>query len=386
MRILHTGDWHVGKTLYRHQRLDEAAAVLDEVVHIARAGEVDLTLVCGDVFDQFAPSAEAERIVYRTLIALRDTGSSVLVIPGNHDNARRFAAIEDLSGAAGIKIVPEVRRPDAGGIVEFASRDARQTVQVAALPWVAEKRLFGAEEMMGLEGDPSNAYADELAKLLRALCNGFEAGKIHILAGHLFVSGAKIGGGERTLTIGEIFAVDPQGLPPTPQYIALGHVHRPQAVTATPVATRYSGSLLQLDFGEREQEKSVAIVNVDPGRPPEVTTVTLAGGHGLLDVAGTLDELRGMEIDPDAYLRVTLRCDGPSPGLADEVREFLPRALVVQLEYERESADREAGELQRLEPRELFARYYQRRHGAAADDRMLRLFDELFEEVSGAPA
>jgi len=144
--------------------------------------------------------------------------------------------------------------------------------------------------------------------------------------------------------------------------------------------------LLQLDFGEREQEKSVAIVNVDPGRPPEVTTVTLAGGHGLLDVAGTLDELRGMEIDPDAYLRVTLRCDGPSPGLADEVREFLPRALVVQLEYERESGDREAGELRRLEPRELFARYYQRRHGAAADDRMLRLFDELFEEVSGAPA
>src|ERR1700733_1562137 len=149
MRILHTGDWHVGKTLYRHQRLDEAAAVLDEVVQIASDREVDLTLVCGDVFDQFAPSAEAERIVYRTLVALRDTGSSVLVIPGNHDNARRFAAIEGLSGAAGIKIVPEVRRPDAGGIVELASRDAKQTVQVAALPWVAEKRLFGAEEMMG---------------------------------------------------------------------------------------------------------------------------------------------------------------------------------------------------------------------------------------------
>lgn len=386
MRILHTGDWHLGKTLHRHQRLDEAAEVLDEVVQIAREADVDLTLVCGDVFDQFAPSAEAERIVYRALVELRATGSAVLVIPGNHDNARRFAAIEGLSGAAGVLIVPEVRRPDAGGIIEFTSRDGKHVAQVAALPWVPEKRLFGAEEMMGLEGDPSNAYADELAKLLTALCDGFEPGKIHVLAGHLFVSGAKVGGGERTLTIGEIFAVDPQGLPTTPQYIALGHVHRPQAVTAAPVPTRYSGSLLQLDFGEREQEKSVAIVELKPGRPPEVTTFGLKGGRRLLDVAGTLDELRAMEIDPDAYLRVTLRCEGPSPGLADEVREFLSGALVVQLEYERESGGRQPGELQRLEPRELFARYYQDRHGAPADDRMLRLFDELFEEVTSAPA
>jgi exonuclease SbcD len=386
MRILHTGDWHVGKTIYRHQRLEEAAHVLDEVVQIAREDGIDLTLVCGDVFDQFAPSAEAERIVYRTLVALRETGSAVLVIPGNHDNTRRFAAIEGLSGAAGIKIVPEVRRPEAGGLIEFTSRDGKQVAQVAALPWVPEKRLFGAEEMMGLEGDPSNAYADELAKLLRALCQGFEVGKIHILAGHLFVSGAKVGGGERTLTIGEIFAVDPQGLPTTPQYIALGHVHRPQPVNAAPVPTRYSGSLLQLDFGEREQEKSVAIVELAPGRPPDVTTLALKGGRRLLDVAGTLDELRAMEIDPDAYLRVTLRCDGPSPGLADDVREFLPGALVVQLDYERETGGREPGELQRLEPRELFARYYQHHHGAPAEERMLRLFDELFEEVTGAAA
>jgi len=386
VRVLHTGDWHVGKTLHRHQRLDEAAEALDEVVQVAREAEVDLTLVCGDVFDQFAPSAEAERIVYRALVELRGTGSAVLVIPGNHDNARRFEAIEGLSGAAGVVIVPEVRRPAAGGIVRFASRDGRQVAQVAALPWVAEKRLFGAREMMGLEGDPSSAYADELTRLLRALCEGFEPGAVHILAGHLFVSGARVGGGERSLTIGEIFAVDPSGLPTAPQYIALGHVHRPQAVAAAPVPTRYAGSLMQLDFGERDQEKSVAIVDVEPGRPPEVTTRAISAGRRLLDVAGTLDELAAMDIDPEAYLRVTLRCEGPAPGLADEVRELLPRALVVQLEYERESAGRQPGELRRLEPRELFARHFQDRHGAPPADGMLRLFDELLEEVTDAPA
>ena len=99
----------------------------------------------------------------------------MLVIPGNHDNAKRFAAIEQLSDAAGIQVVPDVRRPDAGGIVEVASRDGAQIAQVAALPWVPEKQLFGAEEMMGLEEDPNKAYADELARLLARSVRGFRA-------------------------------------------------------------------------------------------------------------------------------------------------------------------------------------------------------------------
>jgi exonuclease SbcD len=386
MRVLHTGDWHVGKTLRRKQRLDEVSAVLGELVDIARAEAVDVTLVCGDTFDQFAPSAEAERIVYRALVDLRATGSAVLVIPGNHDNAKRFAAIEQLSGAAGIHLVPEVRRPQAGGVVEIGSRDGSQIAQIAALPWVPERSLFGAEEMMGLEEDPNKAYAEELPRLLTALCSTFEAGKIHLLAAHVFVGGSRVGGGERELSVGDIFAIAPQALPNTPQYIALGHVHRPQEVSAAAVPARYAGSLLQLDFGEREQAKSVVLIDVEPGLPAQVRTVPLNGGRKLLDVAGTLDELRSSAVDPEAYLRVTLSCDGPSPGLADDVRAILPRALEVRLDYERAAGTQEPGEVSRLAPRDLFARYYERRHGSSADERLVRLFDELFEEVTGEAA
>jgi exonuclease SbcD len=384
MRILHTADWHVGKTLRRRQRLDEIDRALSEVVAIARAEQVDVTLVCGDLFDQFAPSAEAERIVFRALVDLRETGCAVLVIPGNHDNAKRFAAVERLSGAAGIQIVPEVRRPGAGGIIEIASRDGAQRAQIAALPWVPEKALFGAEEMMGLQEAPNQAYAEVMGQLLARLCDDFEPGKVHLLAAHLFVGGARIGGGERELTIGDLFAVAPQALPVTPQYIALGHVHRPQAIAGSGVPARYAGSLVQLDFGEREQAKSVTVVEAEPGRPAQVRAVPITAGRSLLDVGGTLEELRALDVDPDAWLRVTLQCDGPAPGLADDVREILPGALEVRLDYERLPGEREPGELRRLSPRDQFARYHQDRHGAPADPAVLALFDELLEEVSSS--
>lgn len=386
MRILHTADWHVGKTLHRRQRLEEVDRALQEVVAIAGAQQVDLTLVCGDVFDHFAPSAEAEQIVYRALLGLRAAGGAVLVIPGNHDNAKRFTAVEGLAGAAGVTFVSAVRRPDRGGVVEIASRDGHQVAQVAALPWVPERALFGAEEMMGLEEAPNTAYAEELPRLLHALCAAFRPGTIHLLAAHVFVGGSLAGGGERPLTIGDLFAIPAPSLPVTPQYIALGHVHRPQHVPGAPVPARYAGSLLQLDFGEREQDKSVALIDVEPGRPAQVSTIALRSGRRLLDVAGTLAELQAMEIDGDAFLRVTVRCEGPTPGLADDVRAILPGALEVRLDYERAAGEREPGETRRLSPRELFARYYETRHGTAPDERLTRIFDELLEEVSGAAA
>ncbi len=207
-----------------------------------------------------------------------------------------------------------------------------------------------------------------------------------VLAGHVFVSGARLGGGERELTTGQLFAVSPGALPTTVQYIALGHVHRPQDVPGAATPARYAGSLLQLDFGESEQRKSVTIVEAEPGRPPRTREVALTEGRRLVELRGTLDELTAYQDADDAWLKVELVCDGPQPGLADQVREILPNALEVRLDYPRQDAERRAGELRRLTPRDLFARYYHERHGAPIDDAVSKLFDELLEEVGGAPA
>jgi DNA repair protein SbcD/Mre11 len=387
MKILHTSDWHVGRTLHRRPRLDEVEAALREVTQVAEEEAVDLVLVCGDVFDHAAPSADAERVLYDALLALRATGARVLVVPGNHDNTRRFAAVEELLRAAGIDVVPQIRRPHQGGVLEIPSRNGDVAAQVAVLPWVPERALFGAAEMMGLEEAPHQAYAERVAELVRALCAELDPSKATVLAGHLFVSGARLGGGERELTIGQIYAINPAALPTGVQYIALGHVHRPQDVPGAATPARYAGSLLQLDFGEAEQDKSVTIVELEPGRPARTRERPLSAGLRLRDVRGTLAELRAIESDPASeWLRVTLVCDGPAPGLADEVREALPGALEVRLEYEREDPERHAAELRRLKPRELFERYYANRHGKEPDEAVVKLFDELLEEVSGEAA
>jgi exonuclease SbcD len=383
MRILHTADWHVGKSLARRPRLDEAGAALKEVVAIARDEKVDAVLICGDIYEHLAPSPEAEALVYEALLALEQQQIPVVIIPGNHDAPKRWSAVAPLLKRFSVFVVPEVLRPERGGVVEVKSRDGSTTAQIAALPWVTEQRMISATEMMGLAEAPNQAYADEMARLIKALCGTLDARKCTVFAGHLFVSGSKLGGGERSLTVGQIYGVTPQAMPQV-QYVALGHVHRPQRVPGSAVPARYAGSLLQLDFGEKDQKKSVTVIELAPGKPAGVREIPISAGRQLLDVSGTMEELAAYQaIKDSAFLRATLKCDGPRPGLADEVRDRLPNAIEVRLEYPRNEEDAPPS-LRGMAPREQFAHYYADRYGAPAGEPMLSLFDELIEKAGVA--
>jgi exonuclease SbcD len=384
MRFLHTGDWHVGRTIRRRQRLDETRSVLKEIVGIAEGEAVDAVLVCGDTYETFAPSAEAERIVYDTLLSLTQrVGVPVVLVAGNHDYAKRLTAVQGLLQAVNVHVVAEPLRPDEGGVIEVPSRSGEQQAQIAVLPWITERRLFGAEEMMGLQEEPQKAYAEQIPRLLHELCAHFDQDKVNLLASHLFISGARPGGGERELTIGEIFAITAAALPTTPQYIALGHVHRPQEAPGAPIPTCYAGSPLQLDFGDVGQQRSVTIVDIEPGRPARPRVIPLEKGRRLIDVHVRVDQLENeVGADDDAYARVFLECDGPAPGLVERVQEVLPNAVEVRLVYERDDPERTIADYRAMSPGELFCSYYQKRHGSDPDERLLTLFNELFEEVS----
>jgi DNA repair protein SbcD/Mre11 len=385
MRLLHTADWHVGKAIRGRSRLEESAAALAEVTGIAVDEGVDAVLVAGDVYEQRAAAPEADAIVFETFVRLSEAGIPVVVIPGNHDSALRFEALGKLLAPIGVTVVARVAPPDGGGVLEVPARDGSDAALIACIPFVPERRFGDAAALFDATEAWYRSYAHGMGELLAAMARAFRPDRVNVALGHLFTDGALVGGGERELTIGMAYAVSPGRLPGTAQYVALGHVHRPQAVPAAPAPTRYAGSVLQLDFGERDQTKSVSIVDASPGRPAKVREVELTSGRRLLDLHGTLDEVAARAGDVgDAFLRVFVSTDGPVPGIADRIRDDLPNALDVHLVYERAEADGRAGApVSSLAPRDQFLAYYRSQHGADPDERLLESFDEVLAAEAG---
>ena len=385
MRLLHTGDWHVGRTIRGRSRAEEFAAVLDEVVGIAVQEGVDALLLAGDVYDQRAPGPEADLLVFETLVRLHEAGIPVIAIPGNHDSALRMEALARLLRPIGVHLAPRVLPPDEGGILEVPARDGSAAALVACVPFVPERRFGDAAALFRGSEDWYQSYAEGMGRLLAAMGDAFRPDRVNVVLAHLFTDGAIPGGGERELTIGMTYAVAPSRLPAQASYVALGHVHRPQAVRGAPAPARYAGSLLQLDFGEVDQRKSVTVVDAEPGRPARVREVALASGRRLVDVGGTLDDLvaRAGTLG-DAYLRVSVRVDGPTPGVADRVREALPSAVDVRLDYRRTEPEARPAGLASLRPREQFEAYYRASHGAEPPPELAGAFDEALESVQGA--
>jgi len=390
VRFLHTGDWHVGKAIRGRSRAEEFAAALDEVVAIAVDEGVDCVLLAGDVYEHSAPAPEADALVFEAFLRLHDAGIPVVAIPGNHDSALRMEAFGKVLGPLGIRIVARVARPDAGGIVVVPSRDGAHEAEIATIPFVPARRFGDAAALFDASEAWYQSYAQGMGELLGAMATGFTSGRIPIVLGHLFTDGALVtpGGGERELTIGIAYAVPPSRLPAEAAYVALGHVHLPQTVKGSPAPARFAGSLLQLDFGEAGQRKSVTLVEAIPGKPAKVTEVPLSSGRALRDLRGTLDEVVALGREHgDAWLRVFVRTDGPVPGIADRIRDELPNALDVHLDYERQDVGGDAhAPLSSLHPREQFVAYHGAHHGAPPTEALLAAFDEVLgREMEGAP-
>lgn len=388
MRILHTADWHVGRTIRGHSRADEHRAVLAEIAALAVEHDVDLVVVAGDQFDTAAPSAEAEQIVYTALLDLAATGAQVVLVAGNHDNPRRWGAIAPLLARSDVHAAATVRRPDDGGVVDVATRDGA-IARVALLPFVSQRGIVKAEQLMATDaGAHASHYAERLRLIVDALAERFTSDTVNVLVAHLTVAAGQpaTGGGERMAhTIFDYF-VTPQAFPTSAHYVALGHLHLPQRIPG-PAPLWYSGSPLQLDFGEAERShKAVLLVEVTPDTPAQVQTLPLTAGRGLRTVRGTLDELvaNPEDVDSDAYLRVILE-QQPRAGLARTVRDEFPNAVDVSIDPGERSADRDvAARDVRGAPHDLFARYLAE-HGGA-DTAVQRLFLELLEEDHAADA
>lgn len=386
MRILHTADWHVGRTIRGLSRAEEHVAALSEIADIARAEDVDLVLVAGDVFDTAAPTAEAEGIVYRALLDLAADGANVVVVAGNHDHPQRLAAVAPLFNVSRVHVAGALQRPGDGGVIDVTVRSG-QTARIALLPFLSQRGIVRAADLMALGAvEHAQDYDTRARDLIAALCAGFGDATVNVLVGHLMVVGGMLGGGERAAHTIFDYSVSAQAFPATASYVALGHLHRPQKVHAA-CPSWYSGSPLQLDFGEGADDKAVLVVDAAPGHPAEVRSVGLRSGRRLRTVRAGLADLQALAgTTGDDYLRVIIAGE-PRAGLAEQVREWFPLAVDVSIERPddmgRTGHSRPPVRLGRP-PRELFAEYLAER--GADDPRILALFDQLWEEVHAPDA
>jgi exonuclease SbcD len=382
VKILHTSDWHVGKVLKGASRIDEHIAVLAEVVAIARAEHPDLVIVAGDLFDTAAPTPDATRIVTRALSALRSTGAGVIAIGGNHDNGAALDALRVWADAAGVMLRGTVRDRVSDHIVTGVTAGG-EAWRVVALPFLSQRFAVRATEMFDLTAAEANqTYADHMSRLIAALTANAGPDTVNVITAHLTVVGAKLGGGERDAHTIQAYAVPSTVFPSSTHYVALGHLHRRQAVVA-PCPVHYSGSPLAVDFGEEENTPSVTIVELSTSTAARTRDVPITSATPLRTVRGTLTELAGVA-DDGAWLRVYVR-ERPRAGLRETVQEMLPRALEVRIDPEiladidpgAARATRQAGRA----PGEMFADYLATQ--GHADPDVGALFDQLYAELDG---
>ena len=268
MKILHTSDWHLGRTLYGRKRYEEFEAFLAWLAETIQRNEIDALLVAGDVFDTSAPSNRAQELYYRFLCRIAASSCRhVVVIAGNHDSPSFLNAPRELLKVLDVHVIGSASEVPEDEVLVLRNERGEPELIVCAVPYLRDRDIRVSEAGESVE--------DKERKLIDGIRNHYavvaalaeqkreELGvDIPIVAmGHLFTAGGQTvdGDGVRELYVGSLAHVTAGIFPACFNYLALGHLHIPQKVSGSETI-RYSGSPLPMGFGEAKQWKSVCQV------------------------------------------------------------------------------------------------------------------------------
>jgi len=268
LKLLHTSDWHIGRTLYGRKRYEEFEAFLSWLAETIQQNEIDALLVAGDVFDTSAPSNRAQELYYRFLCRVAASSCRhVVVVAGNHDSPSFLNAPKELLKALDVHVVgSSTASPEDEVLVLCNEQDAPELI-VCAVPYLRDRDIRVAEAGESVE-DKERKLIDGIRTHYAAVAALAEQKREELGAdipivgtGHLFTAGGQTvdGDGVRELYVGSLAHVTAGIFPACFNYLALGHLHVPQKVNGSETI-RYSGSPLPMGFGEARQQKSVCQV------------------------------------------------------------------------------------------------------------------------------
>ena len=280
MRLLHTSDWHLGRSLHGTDLLREQEDVLARLAAVVAAERVDVVVVAGDVYDRAVPSADATAVLDQALTRLRAAGAVVVLTPGNHDSARRLAFGSGLFAAAGVHVRAETSRLDEPVLLA----DDHGEVAIYGIPYLEPE--VARHELRLPEARGHEAVLRAAMERIRSDLF-LRPGVRSVVLAHAFVGGAEPSESERDICVGGVDRV-PEAVFDGVDYVALGHLHRPQTLTDR---MRYSGSPLPYSFGEAGHGKQAWLVDLDAGGLSAVRPVALPVPRPLSVLTGELADL-----------------------------------------------------------------------------------------------
>jgi DNA repair protein SbcD/Mre11 len=406
MRILHTSDWHLGQYFLGHSRQAEHQKLIAWLVEQTRLHAVDSVLIAGDIFDTGAPPSYARELYYALILALRDAGVGLTLLAGNHDSVAVLEESRDLLTALHTVVIPSVQDDPNEQVRVLNTRDGQPGAIVCAIPFIRPRDVLqsiagqSAREKQQSLQDAIHAHYQALFALAEQ--KRMELG-MHlpiIATGHLTTVGASASESVREIYVGALEAF-PTAAFPAADYIALGHIHRPQKVGGFE-HIRYSGSPIALSFDEARQQKEMLLVDVSSEGLDGVTVLEVPCFQPLLSVKGSLNELEPEVLAAASqaaegetlWLEIVVSADDYLSDLQSRIQkitENLP-VEVLRIRRERSSAfnalQSQAKEtLNELTPDDVFARRLQ---SETIDEetrlQLITMYREVVAEIGEADA
>ncbi|MFI7668158.1 exonuclease SbcCD subunit D [Nocardia sp. NPDC049526] len=322
MRMLHTSDWHIGRTFHGVDLLADQAAALAAIAELVAAQSVDVVVLPGDVYDRSIPSADAIAVCIQGFEAIRAAGAQIVVTSGNHDSPTRLGAGASFAAAGGLHLRTTVAAADQPVLLS----DEHGAIAFYGIPYL-EPEITRAE----LGVPQARSHADILDAAMRRIRAdiGERPGTRTVVLAHAFVVGGEATGSERSISVGGVETV-PLSAFDGIDYVALGHLHSPQTLSES---VRYSGSPLPYSFAETSHRKAVWLVDLDATGLRSVQRRDLPLVRGLSRLTGTLDELLSDTAYSEAeehYVSATLTDYARPVDAMRKLRERFPHAVHVE--------------------------------------------------------